>query len=427
MATPPHLRLEGIYTQRQAGFFMQRIKLPAGLISSEQARKVADIADKHARGVVHLTVRESIELHWLTEEALVPVARALTSVGLVSRGACGGAVRGVVCGALGCAGAPRLEALSRRMHRHFTGNPRFERLPKKFKIGLEANESSGRHLIQDIGIVPAGDDTYNIYCAGGLGREPMPGFLLAEGVPEGGLIPLIEVVVDIYAERGAAGKRLKHLVAQLGREAFRDLVFSDAHARESFPSTASHFDTLLPLANGAEGRLEASVFAGELQADRLRALAAFADRWSGGILTVNSDQNIAFYLGADAPAAEAETALKDAGFAAATSAGEVPFRVCPGNHECILGLAPTRDVAAALVEAMGEEGRALTWALSGCPNSCAQPQLADVGIICARTEKEGEERVPRFDLHRKGEGAFAEAVEKGLTLTQLLDRANNVR
>jgi len=150
-----HLRLEGIYPQRQKEFFMQRIKLPAGIITSEQALKVSQIAERFARGLVHLTTRGSIELHWLTEADLALVQAGLASVGLVSRGACGGAVRGVVCGSLSAVGAPALEALARRIHRHFTGNLRFEQLPKKFKIGIEADTVSGRHLIQDVGLVPA--------------------------------------------------------------------------------------------------------------------------------------------------------------------------------------------------------------------------------------------------------------------------------
>ncbi|HEY5513794.1 MAG TPA: nitrite/sulfite reductase, partial [Geomonas sp.] len=169
-----NLRLEGIYPQRQKEFFMQRIKLPAGIISSEQALKVAEIAERFARGLAHLTTRGSIELHWLTEADLATVAAQLASVGLVGRGACGGAVRGVVCGSLAAAGAPGLEALSRRIHRHFTGNPRFEKLPKKFKVGIEADTASGRHLIQDLGLVPAlsadGRARFDVWAAGGLGR-----------------------------------------------------------------------------------------------------------------------------------------------------------------------------------------------------------------------------------------------------------------
>ena len=141
------IRIDGIYKQRQEGFFMQRVKLAAGVISAIQARKVAAISARFGQGTIHLTSRGSMEIHWLKAEDLPLVKRELATVGLTSRGACGGAVRGITCSSQGAAGFPLLEALARRLHRHFTGNPRFEGLPKKFKIGIEADaEGRGEHL-----------------------------------------------------------------------------------------------------------------------------------------------------------------------------------------------------------------------------------------------------------------------------------------
>ncbi|HEX9079255.1 MAG TPA: hypothetical protein VF795_06685, partial [Desulfuromonadaceae bacterium] len=179
-------RLDGIYRQRQEGHFMQRIKLPAGVISSQQARGVAALARDYGQGRIHLTTRGSMEIHWLREADLPALKRALTTYGLTSRGACGGAVRGITCSSQGSQRFPVLETLARRLQRHFSGNPRFERLPKKFKVGIEANVTSGRHLIQDVGLVLArleeGRAHYDVWVAGGLGRAPQAAFLLAEDV-----------------------------------------------------------------------------------------------------------------------------------------------------------------------------------------------------------------------------------------------------
>ena len=198
---PRNMRLDGIYKQRQEGFFMQRVKLPAGVLSAEQARTVAAVAERFGRGTVHLTTRGSMEVHWLAEGDLPLVKQELAKVGLTSRGACGGAVRGVTCSSQGAAPFPGLESLARRLQRHFTGNPRFEGLPKKFKIGIEADTTGGRHLIQDVGLVLAGSDdgvaTYDVWIAGGLGREPWAGFLLAAGVREERLLPVIEAVIVV--------------------------------------------------------------------------------------------------------------------------------------------------------------------------------------------------------------------------------------
>jgi ferredoxin-nitrite reductase len=414
------LRIEGIYPQRQKSFFMQRIKLPAGVISTDQALKVAQIADQHARGMLHLTTRGSMELHWLTDTDLPSVAAGLASVGLISRGACGGAVRGVVCGSLGTAGAPHLETLARRIHGHFSGNPRFEQLPKKFKIAIEADTSSGRHLIQDLGIVASSSSpNYSIWVAGGLGREPLPGFLLAEEISEARLLPLIEVVLRTYTARTPAGKRLKHLVKELGQEAFRQLVLNDPAAAEELSPAPSLSATLVQTPVSPAHRLEAGIFAGELTSKQLVALAGFARQWSASFLLVTGNQNIVFHLNPDSDPTAAAMELARIGFPGTGLSKRVTLRVCPGSHECLAGLAPTRDIAAALLEQLGPTGAGLTWAISGCPNCCAQPQLADAGIVVTKVATADGERTPTFDLYRAGNEPFAQPVAKNLPLAEV--------
>ena len=85
-----------------------------------------------------------------------------------------------------------------------------------------------------------------------------------------------------------------------------------------------------------------------------------------------------------------------------------------------MGLAPTRDIAASVLKEMGEGALALSWAFSGCPNSCAQPQLSQAGIVATRLVSEPAGRQPRFDLYRAGSAPFAEPVQQGLTLQELL-------
>ena len=420
---PSKLRLEGIYPQRQPGFFMQRIKLPAGIIAAPQARAVAEIAGRYARGTVHLTTRGSIELHWLTPEDLPQVARAMAAVGLISRGACGGAVRGVVCSSLGTAGSPALEGIVRQIHRHFSGNPRFENLPKKFKIAVEADTAGGRHLIQDLALVPVDPTTadagYNIWIAGGLGRQPTPGFLLAEGVAPERIVGLVEAVAAVYRAHTPAGKRLKHLAAEIGPEELRRRIFAEPAANESLPTVPSLSASLVPPLTAADRRLEISVFAGELAGCELTALADIAERWAGGILLVTGDQNIVLHLDPAVDLAVVREELTYAGFPGTANRERVTCRVCPGSHECVMGLGPTREIAAELVERLGPAGRRLTWSVSGCPNSCAQPQLADAGIIIARLQP-GEGKEPLFDLYRRTGAGFGDRVAERLSQSELL-------
>lgn len=417
-------RLDGIYVQRQEGFFMQRVKLPAGVISSRQARVVAAAAERFGRASLHLTTRGSIEIHWLKEDDLPNLKAELASVGLTSRGACGGAVRGITCGSSqDSPDFPKIEIMARRLQRHFAGNPRFERLPKKFKIGIEATTAGGRHLIQDVGLVrnseTDGRPAYDVWVAGGLGREPRPGFLLEKNVAEERIIPLIEAILRVYAADTPPGKRLKHLLLAIGEEELRRRIAADPASQEELPPYKGFPETQLT-GHTDTGRVSAFFFAGSLTSAQLSLLADFAETWADGVFMVSSNQDLLFQLSAGRESQAAQAELERLGFAS-DPAKQVSCRICPGTHECRAGLSATREVAAAVAGVMGPEGRKLTWAVSGCHNACTQPQLADYGIVTARLQRgEDEQRIPLFDLYQaKGDG-FGEKIETGLELADLL-------
>jgi ferredoxin-nitrite reductase len=422
-------RLDGIYKQRQEGFYMQRVKLSAGVISASQARTVAKVSTRFGQGTVHLTSRGSMEIHWLKEEDLPQVKRELAKTGLTSRGACGGAVRGVTCGSQDAQWFPALETLARRLQRHFTGNPRFERLPKKFKIGIEADVAGGRHLIQDVGLVLArleeGHAFYDVWIAGGLGREPQPGFLLAEAVAEERLISVIEAVIAVYATHAPPPKRLKFLAGEFGKDKLRQLIEAEPVYREAIPAVSGLPEHLIAPPDGMQ-RLELPVFAGKLTALQLAVITDTADRLADGVLMVTADQNIALLLppGADT-GAELSALQQSTGLSA--EATPLALRVCPGSHECRMGLAATRDVAYEIQTHMSEQGRKLTWALSGCHNSCTQPQLADVGVIAARlsTGADGN-KAPLFDVYRKTGPGLGQKLHEGLTKAELVETLKQI-
>jgi sulfite reductase (ferredoxin) len=422
-------RLDGIYKQRQEGFYMQRVKLAAGVISAIQARAVTAVSTRFGQGTVHLTTRGSIEIHWLKENDLPQIKRELNKAGLTSRGACGGAVRGITCGSQGASGFPALESLAMRLHRHFTGNPRFERLPKKFKIGIEADAVGGRHLIQDVGLVLAGFDEgharYDVWIAGGLGREPRQGFVLAEGVAEERIIPIIEAVVSVYATHAPPPKRLKYLAKEFGEAKLRQLIESEAAYNEEIPAASGLPEGLVTSSAGRE-RLELPVFAGQLTALQLGQIADAAERCADGLLMVTADQDIALLLlpGVDA-AAELKALQQSTGLNpdGATTA----LRVCPGSHECQMGLSATRDVARELLEHIGKRGRNLIWALSGCSNSCTQPQLADVGIVTAGLAADAYgQKTARFDVYRRNGTGLGQKMLSGLTNEELVDALQKI-
>ncbi len=423
------LRINGIYTQRD-GRYMQRIKLAAGRITARQAVTVADIADAFAGGRVHLTTRGSMELHDLTDAALADVGTRLAEAGLATRGSCGGAVRGISCSSTGTRNIPTVQAFCQMLHDHFTGNPEFEDLPKKFKISVDAGYFGARHLIQDAGLVLTRTDGpisyYDLWAGGGLGREPRPGFLLFSGIPENSVIPIIEEIIRTYRAHTPAGKRLKHLIATNGEEGFRALLKSPRTEPIQTGANATHSGT--PSRNEALIRIEVGIFAGELNTATLRGVAGIATGFADGVLAVTADQNITMYVKTIEQATTTCTQLTDLGLSGTTPEEKVVFRICPGNHDCRMGLAPTRTIARELISRMNSSSCHRSWAVAGCHNSCSQPQLADVGIYASRIVKEADgSQTPRFTvLTRNGDLPFAVPTHRDITLDELLNAVNTL-
>ena len=420
------LRIEGVYKQNEDGQLMLRVKVPAGVLAAEQARKVADIAERFSNGTVHLTTRGSIELHWLQLGDLPEALRLLAAVGLTSRGACGGAVRGVSCSTTFSEGFAVAQVLARKIHRHFAGNPHFEGLAKKFKIGVDAGYGHSRHLIQDVGLVFVGTeefrDLYDVWLAGGLGREPQPAFLYAERIPESQIIPLLEAVLRLYRRHAPKGKRLKFVLREMGEGTFRRLLETE---RAQGPAELELADAvekrLTALPHGPCTAVEANVFAGELATGALRSFADISERFAEGFLALTADQNVAFLPADPRQEGDARAALASAGFGGETTEEKVNFRICPGGHECRMGLSPTRDIARQVIAATGEGATSRTWAIAGCPNSCSQPQLADFGIVTVKNAPgpDGVRR-PLFDFYRRQGEGFGEKSAEQLDLEGLL-------
>lgn len=414
------LRLDGVYRMNNADDLMLRVKVPAGVLSAPQADAVCAVAEAFAHGRLHLTCRGSIELHRLRHEHLGEIFRRLAAVGLTGRGACGGAVRGISCSTSAGPGFAVAQRVARQLHRHFAGNPHFEGLPKKFKIGVESGYAGARHLIQDLGIVHSGSmadgERFDLWCGGGLGREPQAAILLRREVGEAELLPLAEAVIRVYGRHAPPGKRLKHVVRVLGEERLRELVeaaFVPARQPQQSLAGALTADTGV--------RLTIPVFAGEIAAGDLRRIAAAAGAHGDGMLVLTADQDLVLFFPAEAALAAARAALAGHGLLLSAAGLPAAFRVCPGSHECRMGLAPTRDVAREVIAVLGEHGRTLAWAISGCPNSCSQPQLADVGIISGKlVRNEDGSRAPRFDLSRREGEGLGEVRATGLDLESLL-------
>ncbi len=413
------LRLEGIYRQNNLGEYMQRVKLAGGMLSVPQAQALADLGGRYGSGVFHLSTRGSVEFHGLLAENLSLVHQGLAAVGLFSRGACGGAVRGISCSSSFGPGFGRTQVMLRHFLHHFSGNPYFEGLPKKFKIAFEAGYERSRHLIQDLALVLIEENgqnsRYDVWIAGGLGREPQAGFLFADRVEETELLPLAESIIEVYKAWGEKGRRLKHLLNDIGEKELRSRI---ALRRKEKPAVAfvDAFPKALVPADRSQ-RMALDIFAGELPALKLASVVKLAIEHDCHWLLVTPDQNLELLV--EGKTAALEDDLVQAGFE--TEEEGSALRICPGRHECRMGLCATRDLALRLQADFGPQLKKRSVAISGCRNSCAQPQLADFGILASKLQHEGEGRIPLFDLYRNSGSGLGQKVAAEVSEEELFN------
>ena len=158
---------------------MMRIGIPNGIVSASQLRTIGGIARKFGRNLADITVRQNIQLHWLTIESLPEVVEALDAIGLSPKGACGDVVRNVTgCPLAGVAADELIDAapLAAEISQLLKGNPDFYNLPRKFKISVTGCPSWCSHPeINDIALTATKHDGqigYSLRVGGGLSKEP---------------------------------------------------------------------------------------------------------------------------------------------------------------------------------------------------------------------------------------------------------------
>ena len=432
-------RWYGVYTQRAAdsaasgdpgpsdetdGLFMLRIKFPNGILTSEQLRTVGRLSVRYGRGMGDITTRQNIQLHWLRIEDMPVVLDELNAAGLSFTQACGDVWRNVV----GCplAGVDGHELLDSRpviaeLERTFVGDKRFSNLPRKFKVSVSGClHRCAQHEIQDIGLVAVeheGAIGYDVWVGGGLGASARMGrrldvFVLPEEAAE-----VCAAITEIYRDEGKRTKRtrarIKFLVDEWGVERLRAAV--EAKLGRSLPTSVAPADPIDPHRDHLgvhpqvqPGRyyLGATTLRGRFSGEQMIAVADIADRFGSGEVRCTNRQNIVVVGVPDAQVDEAEASLADIGLPTRASTFRRGVISCTGMEFCKLAIVETKQRAAELIEHLerrvGDIPGSLRINLNGCPNACAQYQVADIGLQggIARLPEGG--RVQGFILHIGG-------------------------
>ena len=403
-------RWYGLYTQRPEtdGYFMMRIRIPGGALTSEQLDVIGRISIEFGRDVADVTDRQNIQLHWIRIEDVPEIWRRLEAVGLSTTEACGDTPRNI----LGCplagidasevvdASAALLEANAR-----LVGNPEFSNLPRKYKISISGCEHQcAQHEINDLAFVGAVHPTegagFDLWVGGGLSTNPMFAQRLGAFVPVERVADVVAGVTAVFRDwgyrRARNHARLKFLMRDWGPERYREELekelgfgLTDLDEPPASPIANRDHSGLWPQKDG-RFYVGFSPKAGRISGHQLRAAARIASDYGTGSLRTTTQQKIVITDIAETDTARVEDALGVLDLPVRPSAWRRNTIACTGIEFCKLAIVETKGRAAELYtyleRTLPDFEDDVRVNVNGCPNSCARYQTADIGLMgCLNT------------------------------------------
>lgn len=451
-------RVWGLYTQRKPGidggrtatlepheledeFFMLRVRIDGGQLTTEQLRVIADISIDFGRGTADLTDRQNIQLHWIRVEDVPEIWRRLEAVGLGTTEACGDVPRVVLGSPVAGIAADELidpTAQIDEITSRFIGDETLANLPRKFKTAITGHPSQDVvHEINDVAFVavehPELGIGYDLWVGGGLSTSPR----LAERL---GVFVAPELVADAwhgvaqifrdYGYRRLRNKaRLKFLLADWGTEKFRQVLeteYLDAPLPDgpAAPKPLAHGDHV-GVHRQKDGRfyIGATPIVGRVSGPTLAKLAELIEAHGSSRLRTTPHQKLVIL---DIPEDRVEsliTGLDELGLSARPSLIRRGTIACTGIEFCKLAIVETKAFATAAVLDLERtlDGFDLPHPISlhvnGCPNSCARIQTADIGLKGQLIMNDAGEQVPGYQVHLGGGLATADREDAGLGRT----------
>jgi sulfite reductase (NADPH) hemoprotein beta-component len=441
------LRLQnGLYIQRHAP--MLRVAIPYGLLSSNQLRTLADIADEFDRGYGHFSTRQNIQYNWPKLEDTPKILRKLADAEMHAIQTSGNCIRNITTDPY--AGVTPDEIVDTRyiaeiLRQWSTFHPEFALLPRKFKISISGSKHD-RALVKthDIGLelVKEQENLFvNVFVGGGLGRTPVIGQLLKEKLPIEHLLSYCESIIRIYNLYGRRDNmykaRIKILVKALGVESFKKQVEDDWNNGKNSSNylndkeinrvkqffTSPNYETVESIdledqfrddhnflhwikrntrehiKNGyrsvtisLKGKKQTAP--GDIQSSEMRVVADLADQYSFGEIRSTHEQNLVLADVKEKDLYDVYSVLCENNLGEANIGLITDIICCPGGDFCSLANAKSIPIAKSIDNLFDNydflfDIGTISLNISGCMNACGHHHVGNIGIL--GVDKDGSE------------------------------------
>lgn len=434
------------------GKFMLRMRMPNGILSSYKCRTLAEVIQRYGEdGSADVTTRQNIQLRGIRLEDVPTIFDKLKQAGMTSVQSGMDNVRNITGSPVAGIDADELidtQGLVRQVQDMITGNGEgnlaFTNLPRKFNIAIEGGRDNSIHAeINDIAFVPAYREEqlgFNVLVGGFFSARRCEAAIPLDAwvPPNQDVVDLCRVILEIYRDHGLRANRQKSrlmwLIDEWGLDRFRAEV-EKAFGREllqAAPEDEIDWDKrdhigVYPQKQPGLNYVGLHVPVGRLGADDMLELARLAEVYGNGEIRLTVEQNIIL---PNIPDSRLSAFLKEPllnKFSIQPSTLVRSLVSCTGAQFCNFALVETKQRALKLAQELDE---ALTVPLSvrihwtGCPNSCGQPQVADIGLMGTKVRKDGQ-AVEGVDIYMGGkvgkEARLGERVQKGIACDELFE------
>lgn len=431
------------------GKFMMRMRIPNGIMTTQQMYTLAEVVQRCADdGNADITTRQNIQLRGIHIEDLSNIFTKFNAVGLTSVQSGMDNVRNITGDPVAGLDASELfdtRELVQQIQDMITnkgeGNPEFTNLPRKFNIAITGGRDNSVHAeINDLAFIPAFKDVtfgFNVLVGGFFSpKRTCAAIPLNVWVTPEDVVALCRTILEIYRDHGLRANRQKArlmwLIDEWGIEKFRQEV--EKRFGQSLLSAASHdeidwekrdhigvYKQKQPNLN----YLGLHIPVGRLHAEDMFEIGRLAEVYGSGEIRLTVEQNLII---PNIPDIVIATLLTEPLLEKFPINPELLTRgvvSCTGGQFCNFALIETKNRALAMAKALEAEvelTRPVRIHWTGCPNSCGQPQVADIGLMGTKIRKNGK-TVEGVDIYMGGkvgkEAQLGSCVYKGIACEDL--------